>query len=403
MAKKFQGDIEVKNNAQVDGKITQPNETASRALQINGSGELESSSVTTTELGYVSGVTSAIQTQIDSKAASTDVVLRDGTQAFTGEQSMGSNKLTNLAAPTAANDAARKADVDAAIAGQKTKDPVDLVATSNITLSGEQTIDGVLTSTSRVLVNGQTSSVDNGIYVTAAGAWSRAADFDGNPGGEVRLGNTVLVTAGTSNTNAVYRLNTTNAADDTDIQVGSEELQFTIFSRAESIAAGDGISKSGLTLSVDIDGTAAETAADDADTILIYDDSASLLRKQTRANFLSGLPQESAGDLNETSFAGANNQTSAANVTGFAFANGTVRSFKAHGSIVVDATADLYETFEIEGIQRSADWVISDTRTGDNSGIVFTITNAGQVQYTSLNYTGFVSLDIKFRAITTSV
>jgi len=43
--------------------------TASRALQTNASKELESSSVTTTELGYVSGVSSAIQAQIDSKAA----------------------------------------------------------------------------------------------------------------------------------------------------------------------------------------------------------------------------------------------------------------------------------------------------------------------------------------------
>lgn len=41
--------------------------TASRVLQSSAGGVLEPSSVTTTELGYVSGVTSAIQTQIDSK------------------------------------------------------------------------------------------------------------------------------------------------------------------------------------------------------------------------------------------------------------------------------------------------------------------------------------------------
>lgn len=51
--------INVLANAQVTGL------TASRALQTDGSKNLESSSVTTTELGYVSGVTSAIQTQID--------------------------------------------------------------------------------------------------------------------------------------------------------------------------------------------------------------------------------------------------------------------------------------------------------------------------------------------------
>lgn len=43
--------------------------TASRALVSDGSGFLSASSVTATELGYVSGVTSAIQTQLDGKAA----------------------------------------------------------------------------------------------------------------------------------------------------------------------------------------------------------------------------------------------------------------------------------------------------------------------------------------------
>ncbi len=46
--------------------------TASRAVQTNGSKALESSAVTTTELGYLSGVTSAIQTQINTLAGSND-------------------------------------------------------------------------------------------------------------------------------------------------------------------------------------------------------------------------------------------------------------------------------------------------------------------------------------------
>lgn len=50
--------------------------------------------------------------------------------------------------------------------------------TGNISLSGEQTIDGVLTSGSRVLVRAQTTASQNGIYVSSSGAWSRATDFD---------------------------------------------------------------------------------------------------------------------------------------------------------------------------------------------------------------------------------
>jgi hypothetical protein len=45
--------------------------TPSRVLQLSGSAVVQTSTVTTTELGYVSGVTSAIQTQIDSKASTT--------------------------------------------------------------------------------------------------------------------------------------------------------------------------------------------------------------------------------------------------------------------------------------------------------------------------------------------
>ena len=42
--------------------------TASRALVSSGDGELEVSAVTSTEIGYLDGVTSAIQTQLDTKA-----------------------------------------------------------------------------------------------------------------------------------------------------------------------------------------------------------------------------------------------------------------------------------------------------------------------------------------------
>ncbi len=60
------------------------------------------------------------------------------------------------------------------------KNSVVTVADSNVTLSGEQTINGVLTSASRVGVVGQTLSEQNGIYITSSGAWTRATDADEN-------------------------------------------------------------------------------------------------------------------------------------------------------------------------------------------------------------------------------
>lgn len=81
------------------------------------------------------------------------------------------------------------------------KSPCVVATTANITLSGEQTIDGVLTSASRVLVRSQTSTLQNGIYVSAAGAWSRATDADSAAELE---GAAVGVTQGTTLQNTVW-------------------------------------------------------------------------------------------------------------------------------------------------------------------------------------------------------
>jgi hypothetical protein len=64
--------IEARRAANIAGAvstITTGNLTASRAVVSDGSGKVAASAVTATELGYVDGVTSAIQTQIDSKQA----------------------------------------------------------------------------------------------------------------------------------------------------------------------------------------------------------------------------------------------------------------------------------------------------------------------------------------------
>lgn len=89
------------------------------------------------------------------------------------------NSITSLTDPTNEQDAATKAYVDLQVGANKSwKDPVDLATTGNVTLSGEQTIDGVLTASSRVLVRANTTGSQNGFYRTAAGAWSREPDLD---------------------------------------------------------------------------------------------------------------------------------------------------------------------------------------------------------------------------------
>lgn len=109
------------------------------------------------------------------------------------------------------------------------------------------------------------------------------------------------------------------------------------------------------------------------------------------------------GDIAHTSFSAANNQSTLADITGFTFSNASIRSFKAVVSIAIDATSDLFEVIEITGIQKASDWSISVTRNGDNTGINFDITSAGQVQYDSTNISGWVSTKINFRAWVTLV
>jgi hypothetical protein len=112
--------------------------------------------------------------------------------AADADVALGANKITGLATPTASTDAATKAYVDTTVLGIFPMAAVELVSTTNITLSAEQVIDGVTTSGNRVLVVGQTDPVENGIYVTASGAWSRASDANGS--GEIEVGSAMYVT-----------------------------------------------------------------------------------------------------------------------------------------------------------------------------------------------------------------
>jgi hypothetical protein len=81
--------------------------------------------------------------------------------------------------PVGNNDLTTKLYVDSLALGIAWKQPVNAATTANITLSGAQTIDAVsVVAGDRVLVKDQTAQADNGIYVAAAGAWSRSPDAD---------------------------------------------------------------------------------------------------------------------------------------------------------------------------------------------------------------------------------
>ena len=82
------------------------------------------------------------------------------------------------------------------------KAPCRLATTANITLSGYQTIDGTLPTSSehvdlrRILVKDQTATATNGIYIMDTGAWVRAKDFDSV--NDIRQGTRIYVFGGST-------------------------------------------------------------------------------------------------------------------------------------------------------------------------------------------------------------
>ena len=112
------------------------------------------------------------------------------------------------------------------------KQSVRVATTANITLSGNQTIDGVTTITGdRVLVINQSTASANGVYITATGAWSRATDFDGST--EMTNGGAFFVEEGTANGESMWVFTT-----DGSITVGTTSLTFQRIGRAGQATPG---------------------------------------------------------------------------------------------------------------------------------------------------------------------
>lgn len=199
----------------------------------------------------------------------------DGTQAATADIPFGGFKITGLGTPTAATDGANKSYVDSVISGLDVKPSVraattavlpantyangtagvgaTLTATANAALAA---IDGVtLVANDRVLVKNEAAGANNGIYtVTQVGTvgtpyiLTRVTDFDG---GAAEMDSAfVFVEEGTTNADTGW-----TCTNDGAVTVGTTALTFTQFSSSAVILAGNGLTKSGSTISAVDDAT----------------------------------------------------------------------------------------------------------------------------------------------------
>ena len=187
----------------------------------------------------ITGIPNAGLTNSSVTIGSTNIALGATSTTLAGMTGItfSSGTVTGIATPVASSDAATKAYVDSSIQGLSWKQAVLVATTANITLSGTQTIDGVaVTAGARVLVKNQTTTSQNGIYVVAAGAWSRAADS---------------TTAAQIDGEAVYVQQGTSFADTgwtetaTIVTVGTDPIVYAQFSGSGAYTAGTGLSLTG--------------------------------------------------------------------------------------------------------------------------------------------------------------
>ena len=170
----------------------------------------------------------------------------DQLAAPTAAVALGGQKITGLADGTAGTDAVTYGQLLQFLNNQAFKAPVRVATTANITLSGTQTIDGVaVVAGDRVLAKDQTSAATNGVYVVAAGAWSRADDM--NTSAEAVPGSVFSVQEGTANGDKLFMLATNGP-----ITLGTTNLVISAYgaSSGEIGVAGAGLTKTGSTYDV---------------------------------------------------------------------------------------------------------------------------------------------------------
>jgi hypothetical protein len=220
--------------------------------------------------------------------------------------SWGSQKLTSLADPTNAQDAATKAYVDATAQGLDAKASVKAATTANITLSGMQTVDGVaLVGNDRCLVKDQTSLANNGIYVVASAAWTRATDNDS--WGELISAYT-FVEQGMINADTGWVCTVDQGGT-----LGTTAVTWSQFSGAGQVTAGAGLTKTGNT--IDAVGT--------ANRIIVNADNIDIAATYVGQPSITTLGTIASGVWNGVPINVAYGGTGAATLTGYVKGTGT--------------------------------------------------------------------------------
>jgi hypothetical protein len=182
---------------------------------------------------------------------------RDGSVALTAALNLGGFEVTNAGTPTAGSSLATKTYVDSAINGLAIR-RVRVIAATNQALTGTPTIDSVATTAGdRVWLNNQTTAAQGGIWVVAAGAWSRPLDW---AAASSQKSTQLFIEQGTvyQDTKWIFAQDSVTV-DTTSITPATQDLSGTNYTN------GTGLSLTGNAFAV-IFGTTAGTSAQGNDT-----------------------------------------------------------------------------------------------------------------------------------------
>ena len=225
----------------VDDSIVNADINSSAAIDAT---KIHDGTISNTEFGYLNGVSSAIQTQLDAKLTASNN-LSDLGAASTARTNLGlgtiatqdannvtisGGSVTGLGAPSGTSDAATKNYVDQAVAGLRTRIVAECATTANVDLTADlqngDTIDGVTLATGdRVLVKDQSTGSQNGLYtVVASGTANRDTEYDTIA---ELSGQMVVINQGTVNDNKIFLCTTNNNAT-----LGSDTITFTVITPA---------------------------------------------------------------------------------------------------------------------------------------------------------------------------
>jgi hypothetical protein len=207
--------------------------------QINGATQIKSSTIPWAAMAAGAIVPTA--SMVDGAL----FVKSDGSVAMGAALAMGTNKITGLAAPVAANDAVTKAYVDATVNGF-TIHGARVVAVANVSaLTGLPTTDGVTLVDGNVQLNtAQTTASQNGPWVVHSSAWTRPTWWAG--AAVISEGNYFIIDAdGTTNKNTKWFVTNTG-----NITVDTTSVTFTQDLSGTSYTNGTGLGLAGTTFSV---------------------------------------------------------------------------------------------------------------------------------------------------------